>query len=211
MSIESTNSLTESQTKANKLNCVVVGDGMIGKTSMIKQFIQEDIQTKYSPTLYEKHFVSFEVAQENFHMEIRDTSGQLDYSRLRSLGYSDVDAFIICYSVGNLISYENITTKWIPEIKKYSPKTPFILVGLKTDLRLKQNTLDTKKKIDPISYKTGAALAAQLKRQKCCNYVECSSTTNVGVQNVFREAVLTFLHNKEIKKEKTIKYRCRIL
>ncbi len=32
-------------------------------------------------------------------------------------------------------SFENVRTKWVPEVTHYCPGTPIVLVGLKCDLR----------------------------------------------------------------------------
>ena len=36
---------------------------------------------------------------------------------------------MICYSVVSPDSYDSVEERWVPEIDKLSPKTPFILVG----------------------------------------------------------------------------------
>ena len=58
----------------------------------------------------------------------------LDYDRLRPLSYPQTDVFLICYSVVNPVSFENVRAKWSPEIKHNNPDTPVVLVGTKIDL-----------------------------------------------------------------------------
>lgn len=58
-----------------------------------------------------------------------DTAGQEDYDRLRPLSYPQTDVFLICYSVASPSSFENVTSKWYPEIKHHCPDAPIILVG----------------------------------------------------------------------------------
>jgi len=57
-----------------------------------------------------------------------------DYDRLRPLSYPQTDVFLICYSVINPVSFENVRAKWSPEIKHNNPDTPVVLVGTKSDL-----------------------------------------------------------------------------
>ena len=38
----------------------------------------------------------------------RDSAGQDDYSRLRPLGYTDADVFLLCYSIADRNTYSNI-------------------------------------------------------------------------------------------------------
>jgi len=39
------------------------------------------------------------------------------------------DCFLLCYSVGSRSSFENIASKWHPEIQHHCPKIPVILIG----------------------------------------------------------------------------------
>ncbi|MTV29083.1 GTP-binding protein, partial [Nitriliruptoraceae bacterium ZYF776] len=64
-----------------------------------------------------------------------DTAGQEDYNRLRPLSYRGADVFILAFSLISKASYENVSKKWIPELRHYAPGVPIILVGTKLDLR----------------------------------------------------------------------------
>ena len=63
------------------------------------------------------------------------TAGQEDYDRLRPLSYPQTDVFLVCFSVSSTTSFENVQHKWVPELRHYCPDTPFVLVGMKGDLR----------------------------------------------------------------------------
>jgi GTPase SAR1 family protein len=39
---------------------------------------------------------------------------------------------LVCFSVDNINSLENIKDKWVPELNKYIPNTPMIIVGCKS-------------------------------------------------------------------------------
>jgi len=43
--------------------------------------------------------------------------------------------FLVCYSIANVNSFKNVSTKWIPEVVHHCPNTPIVLVGTKEDLR----------------------------------------------------------------------------
>jgi Ras-related C3 botulinum toxin substrate 1 len=66
----------------------------------------------------------------------------LDYDRLRPLSYPQTDVFLVCYSVVNPASFDNVRAKWSPEIKHNNPDTPIVLVGTKLDLRDDKHTID---------------------------------------------------------------------
>ena len=59
-----------------------------------------------------------------------DTAGQEDYDRLRPLSYPQTDVFLICFSVVSPSSFENVTSKWCPEIKHHCADAPILLVGM---------------------------------------------------------------------------------
>jgi hypothetical protein len=58
-------------------------------------------------------------------------AGQEDYNRLRPLSYRGADVFILAFSLISKASYENVSKKWIPELKHYAPGVPIVLVGTK--------------------------------------------------------------------------------
>ena len=60
---------------------------------------------------------------------------------MRPLHYQSTDIFFICFSTVDPISYRNVRKKWWPEVVRFSPDTPVILVGTKTDLRANVRTL----------------------------------------------------------------------
>uniref|UniRef100_G1ND39 Ras homolog family member Q n=5 Tax=Neognathae TaxID=8825 RepID=G1ND39_MELGA len=39
------------------------------------------------------------------------------------------DVFLICFSVVNPASFQNVKEEWVPELKEYAPNVPFLLVG----------------------------------------------------------------------------------
>ena len=41
----------------------------------------------------------------------------------------------MCFSLVNLVSFENVKNKWTPEIRRETNNVPIILVGTKLDLR----------------------------------------------------------------------------
>ncbi|KAJ1339823.1 hypothetical protein BSLG_005561 [Batrachochytrium salamandrivorans] len=101
-----------------------------------------------------------------------DTAGQEDYDRLRPLSYPQTDVFLICFSLVSPPSFENVRTKWFPEISHHAPSTACILVGTKLDLREDRDT------------------------------IEKLPLTQKGLKNVFDEAIRAVLMPPEIKKKK---------
>ena len=114
------------------------------------------------------------------------------YDRLRPLYYPQTDVFFVCFSVVSLASFENVYQKWFPEIDHYCPKVPKILVGTKMDLLDSVSEIEKlkKKKLAPITREQGEALQLKI---GAVAYMECSALTQVGLEEVFDEAMRTAL------------------
>lgn len=54
---------------------------------------------------------------------------QEDYDRLRPLSYPMTDVFLICFSVVNPASFQNVREEWVPELQEYAPSVPYLLIG----------------------------------------------------------------------------------
>ena len=54
---------------------------------------------------------------------------QEDYDRLRPLSYPMTDVFLICFSVVNPASFQNVREEWVPELQEYAPNVPYLLIG----------------------------------------------------------------------------------
>jgi len=139
-----------------------------------------------------------------------DTAGQEDYDRLRPLSYPQTDIFIICFSVVNPASLENVKSKWIPELKHHAPNVPYILVGTKLDLREDRETIERLKerKQSPINYNQGLQMAKEIGAVK---YLECSALTQRGLKNVFDEAIRAVLYPNATTSGHKKKKKCLII
>lgn len=80
----------------------------------------------------------------------------------------------------------------MPEVKRYCPGLPIILVACKTDLRQDQTTIEelSKQSQQVITYQQGVVVARQIGAYK---YVECSAKLGQGVQEVFVSAIRSTL------------------
>jgi cell division control protein 42 len=181
------------------LKCVVVGDGAVGKTCLLISYTTNKFPAEYVPTVFDNYAVTVMIGGDPYTLGLFDTAGQEDYDRLRPLSYPQTDVFLVCFSVVNPASFDNVKEKWVPEIMHHCAKTPFLLVGTQLDLREDPSTLErlTRNKQKPITSEQGEKLAKELKAVK---YVECSALTQRGLKNVFDEAILAALEPPAPKK-----------
>jgi small GTP-binding protein len=183
-------------TKSIKL--VVVGDGAVGKTCLLISYANNRFPEEYVPTVFDNYVVNLTAGNETIELGLWDTAGQEEYDRLRPLSYANANVFLVCFSVVNPVSFENVTSKWYPEVNHFCPNVPLIVVGTKLDLRNDPTTLEKLKSQGqrPVTHEEGDELARKLKAVK---FIECSAFTGESLKTVFDEAVKSVLFSKRKK------------
>lgn len=161
------------------LKCVVVGDGAVGKTSLLISYTKNEFPKEYVPTVFENYDMNVIVGSSPYVISLYDTAGQEEYGRLRSISYPNTDVFLICFSTIRPPSFDNIKEKWLPEILHHCPKAKYLIVGTQIDLREDLTTVErlSHKNEKPITFDQGERFAKELKAFK---YVECSALTQVN-------------------------------
>ncbi|KAL1453182.1 hypothetical protein WDU94_007348 [Cyamophila willieti] len=173
---------------------VAVGDGEVGKTCLMICYATSLFPEEHIPTIFDNYNTNVMVDGKPINLGLWDTAGQDDYDRLRPLSYPQTDAFLVCFSVVNPVSFNNVRNKWYPEVTHHCPGVPIILVGTKIDLRDNKDVLQRLKNMrqSPISYSQGLSMAKEMGAVK---YMECSALTQKGLKTVFDEAIRTVLLN----------------
>lgn len=172
-----------------KIKITTVGDGMVGKTCMLITYTEKKFPKEYIPTVFDNYVDNICVGGQQFEMTLWDTAGQEDYERLRPLSYSNTDCFLVCFSVSARSSFENVLSKWHPEIKTHCPNVPIVLVGTKADLRSQES-------MDIITPRECNKMRRKIKAVK---YVECSAIKQEGLEDVFIEAIRAVLKKPSSK------------
>ncbi|KAL0195397.1 hypothetical protein M9458_008969, partial [Cirrhinus mrigala] len=81
-----------------------------------------------------------------------DIGGQDELDIARPIFYYDTDVFLIVFSL------------WHPDVRRFCPNTPIILVGTKLDLRDDKDTIEKlkEKTQTPITYRQGLDMAKEI-------------------------------------------------
>ncbi|CEJ01808.1 Putative GTP-binding protein rho3 [Rhizopus microsporus] len=176
--------------KPIKRKVIVVGDGACGKTSLLNVYTRGYFPQVYEPTVFDNYVNDVYIDGKHVELSIWDTAGQEEFDRIRSLSYSDTHVIMICFSVDNKDSLENIPNRWMEELEEGCPRAKIILVALKCDLREDETTL---KKCDPILYQEGLSVAKSI---RAVRYLECSAKHNRGVRECFDQAAKVAISGK---------------
>ena len=116
----------------------VVGDGAVGKTSLIQRFTEGDFNEEYIMTLGAQ-FTKYDLVFKGIPIELVfwDIAGQESFAQLRKGFYKGARACIVVFSQedtdhGNN-SFKNVK-QWLDDIKKNCGFLPIIIFGNKIDL-----------------------------------------------------------------------------
>jgi len=175
---------------------VVVGDGAVGKTCILAVYQQGKFPEKYIPTVFENFTSEISIGEKKISLALWDTAGQEDYDQLRPLSYPGTDCFLVCFSLVDRVSLDNIKAKWLPEIRKETGGVfKFLLIGTKTDLRTDEGQLEKlrAKNQQPVTKEEGEKIAQELGAKA---YIECSALKNEGIKLIFDKAIKTALFDK---------------
>jgi GTPase SAR1 family protein len=137
------------------------------------------------------------LAGEEYAVSVVDTNSAPngDGEILRSMTYASTNVVVICFAINNRKSFNDVTTIWRPEIKKYL-KTPYpvILCGTKKDTRLDNSSGDE----STVSTAEGEALSKDIGAD---GYVECSAQSSDGVDTsvtLAAEEARKFMYSKQV-------------
>jgi len=135
----------ETVKKKIKVKVTVIGDGSVGKTSLIQKFTQGTFKTDYIKTIGAQ-LTNYETEIDGIRIELIfwDIAGQDNFHFLRPSFYRYSKAAIIVYSLeeNNLgkRSFDHIST-WHKDIKQFCGEIPIVLLANKVDL-INEQSLD---------------------------------------------------------------------
>ncbi|MHA1985731.1 MAG: Rab family GTPase [Promethearchaeota archaeon] len=164
----------------------VIGDGQVGKTSLIRRFTQSEFEEDYIKTLgaqfskYDK-----EIEGDETRLIFWDIAGQDDFLFLRPSFYKESSAAIIVFSLEKnelgKRSFDHIMN-WYENIQKFCGSIPIILFANKVDL-VEEDSLDNSR------------IQNIVDEQGFLGYYLTSAKTGEKVNEAFN-AIITELYHK---------------
>ncbi len=163
----------------------VIGDGGVGKTSLIKKYTKGSFKKEYIKTLGAQFSKYDEKIEGNtVKLFFWDIAGQSEFSFMRPTFYKGSKAAIIVFShAPNEIDKSfNHIYDWHDDIKKYCGDIPIVLFGNKIDL-VGDGSMDIDKVEEIVN------------KRDFLGYYKTSAKTGNGVFSAF-EAIIKALYEK---------------
>ncbi|XP_033734168.1 rho-related protein racD-like [Pecten maximus] len=185
--------VTSSTGDVRCLQCTLVGDMAIGKSSIIKAYTDQTNCKPPPDTVFENYAGTSKYSNQEFTISVFDCSSKPDHASIRLFAYKDTDVFVMCYSVMDRDSFDHVKSKWLPEVTNVMGKrVKLVLVATQTDLR---ESIDLDQDI-PVSKAEGHDLAEEI---GAFSFIECSSSHLDYVQSIFEDVVQCSLKQKKKK------------
>ncbi len=126
--------------KEIKQKILLLGDGAVGKTSLIKRYVLDQFDDKYIVTIgakVSKKLIRVNIFK-NIGMDIKlmiwDVIGQHGYTGVHASSFIGTDGVLMVYDVTRPETLKNLEEFWIPSLHKVIGNAPMIFLGNKSDL-----------------------------------------------------------------------------
>lgn len=167
---------------------VILGDGSVGKTSLVTWYTKRTFDNFYQPTLG----AQFSVKEIDITSDTRvklflwDIAGQVKFSAIRKMFYERAHAALFVYDVTQPTTFDSIDTWKDDLVDSLGEDFPAALIANKIDLDQGRE----------ISTEEGFEKATSLE----VPYYETSAKTGEGVDDAFLNLCL-LLHDKQIQSD----------
>ena len=99
---------------------VLLGESGVGKTSIIKKYVNNTFDNNVFPTKSATFFskdIHFEKEKKKIKFEIWDTAGQEQYHSIAKMFFLDAEVCILVYDITQKKTFEELKKFWIGEIR----------------------------------------------------------------------------------------------
>ena len=171
-----------SEDKKKKLfeaKIITVGDGQVGKSSLILRYVDNSFSTNYLSTIgVDSKYKKIKLNGEEIKVKIFDTAGQERFRSITSDYIRKANGMLLVYDITHKPSFENVEN-WINNLKEETGQKmiPSVLIGNKKDL--------TEERV--IKEDQGKELAKKLEMEE--HFYETSCSTGENVQKAFSDLI----------------------
>lgn len=169
-----------------EIKVIIVGNGGIGKTTLMNRFLDSFFPADYIKTIG-VDFLEKRVFVPSVHEEVTfflyDTAGQEEYDALTRSYYRGAGACIIAYSITDRLSFGSVPC-WLRKVREECGMIPVVLVETKVDLADETT----------VSAEESAAQAVELG----LSLFRVSSKQNLNVNEVFHRLCFDYVRRRRL-------------
>ncbi|MHA1298794.1 MAG: Rab family GTPase [Candidatus Helarchaeota archaeon] len=163
---------------------LLLGDGGVGKTSLLRRFIDNTFNPDYKSTIgvqFMTRTVELAESDRSVKLVLWDIAGQSKFTSYRHLYYKDAEGIILVYDITKYDTFKNLDI-WITDAIKHTAKNPKIaILGNKVDLADKRIIQEE--------------MGQQFSRERnAVLFSETSAKTGKNVENAFLALTKTILY-----------------
>jgi small GTP-binding protein len=159
-----------------KRKALLLGDGAVGKTSLIRRFVTDKFDDKYITTIgtkITKKEMAFPERNVELTLMMWDILGQKGYTTVQSASYRGAEGAILVCDLTRAETLRSLEEYWIPELAKVVGDVPFVFVGNKVDLLDQRQVSESD--LEAMAKKFGAS------------YFQSSARTGEHVEDLFKK------------------------
>ena len=122
-----------------KKNIILLGDGAVGKTSLVRRFVTDDFSDKYLTTIgtkATKKEVFFGSGDDltKVVLIVWDVLGQKGYKYTQALSFGGIEGALMVCDITRKDTLTSLEEYWVPSLKSVTGPLPMVFLGNKSDL-----------------------------------------------------------------------------
>jgi small GTP-binding protein len=164
------------------LKLCVLGDGAVGKTSIIIRHVDKRFIEEYKPTIgFDIALKTVKIQEAGIEAEllIWDIAGQSIFEKIREEYLQGTNGALVLFDLTRKETFDHVKA-WLKELTTFAGDVPFVLVGNKADLTDERVVSDDEAK----------NLASELKG---IEFITTSAKTGEKVEAAFEKIIKTIM------------------
>jgi small GTP-binding protein len=162
--------------KKNIFKVIVIGEGGVGKTSLVRRYVDDSFAQDLKMTIgVDLSVKRLHDGEQDKILQIWDLGGQPHFREVADIYFRGAKGILAVFDVTRKASMDRLVD-WIERVQAILGQLPMVVIGNKTDLR------------DPNEGVTGVAVeeGSQFATKYGSPYVETSAKSNSGVDDAFK-------------------------
>lgn len=167
-----------------RFKVVLLGEGRVGKTSILLRFVRGEYSDKQQSTLQASYLdKKVSINNQTCNLSIWDTAGQERFHALGPIYYRDADGAVLVYDITDHESFTKVR-KWVRELKSIvGNDISIVIVGNKIDLEKNRAVQES----DALSYAESVG----------ATHIYASAKQNKGLDETFNELSSKMMERKK--------------